>query len=58
VVVHAVVGRWASSANCNGVSCCNITKILPDSEDEDEQIPEINELLSWQMPDDPDDDDP
>jgi hypothetical protein len=57
-VVHAVVGRWASSANCNGVSCCNITKILPHSEDEDEQIPEINELLSWQMPDDPDDDDP
>jgi hypothetical protein len=35
----------------------DVPEILPDSESEDEQIPEINEFLSWQMPDDPDDDD-
>jgi hypothetical protein len=29
----------------------------PESEDQDEQIPEINEFLFWQTPDDLDDDD-
>jgi hypothetical protein len=45
-------------ANCNGVSCSNIPEILHESEDEDEQIPEISEFLSWQMPDDPDNNNP
>jgi hypothetical protein len=33
---------------------------VPESEDQDEQIPEINEFLFWQTPDDlhDDDDDP
>jgi hypothetical protein len=30
---------------------------VPESEDQDEQIPEINEFLFWQTPDDLDDDD-
>jgi hypothetical protein len=33
-----------------------ITDVL-ESEDQDEEIPEINELLFWQTPDDLDDDD-
>jgi hypothetical protein len=30
---------------------------VPESEDQDEQIPKINEFLFWQTPDDLDDDD-
>jgi hypothetical protein len=47
----------AVCATCNGVSCNRVPEVTSDSEEEDEQIPEINEFLSLQMPDGDDDDD-
>jgi hypothetical protein len=35
----------------------NVPEILPDFENEDEQIHEMNEFVFWHMPNDPDDDD-
>ncbi|KAH0813619.1 hypothetical protein GEV33_009172 [Tenebrio molitor] len=39
------------------VDSTNDKYLLSDSEEEDDHIPEINEFLSWKMPDGPDDDD-
>jgi hypothetical protein len=47
-----------SAAKPDNEIIADVPEILPDSEDEDELILEINEFIFWQkMQDDPDDDD-